>query len=65
MHEENSFFFTPFVFFGPTENIEDVLEQIDEEWNYSDSWNISFQTDFSHLQQQRIGLFLHWYDLNE
>lgn len=64
MLQEHSFFSRPLIFFGSPQNIDEDMEE-DEEWNFSDPWSLFLQTNLSTNQQRRIGLFIHWTDLNE
>lgn len=61
MLQENSFFSTPFIYFGETVN----EEEREEEENFSDLLNITLDTNRSFSPLPHIGLFFHWTDLSE
>lgn len=65
MLQENSFFFRPTTYFGAYQNIEECDEFNEEEESFDDPWRIFFEANTQILLQQRIGLFLHWHDVNE
>lgn len=65
MLQENSFFFRPTTYFGTYQNAQEEDEIEEEELNFDDPWRIFLEANTSTLLQQRIGLFLHWHDVNE
>ena len=66
MLQENSFFSRPMTYFGTYQNLEEDDDEFDEEeWSFADPWQISLDSNMSNLLQQRIGLFIHWQDVNE
>ena len=62
MLQENSFFSSPFVFYGENNNDEQI-EDVEE--IFSELWSISLDTSKSIFPPPRIGLFLHWGDIDE
>lgn len=66
MLQDHSFFSRPFIFFGPHQNSEDNdEEEVEEVWNFSDERQFLHQKNSTINAQPRIGLFIHWSDVNE
>jgi len=63
MLQENSFFSQPIVYFGSPHLIDE--EEEEDEAIFSDPWLNFIQMDLPIRQSPRIGLFIHWCDLNE
>lgn len=63
MLQENSFFSRPMTYFGTYQNIEEDDDMEEEEWQFTDPWQISLDSNMSNPLQQRIGLFIHWHDV--
>ena len=68
MLQRNSFFSSPLIFYGSHQDSEEEAEdddlQDDGEWNCSESWIVAVNSH--NLQQNKIGLFIHWVDpMNE
>jgi hypothetical protein len=69
MLQKNSFFSSPLIFYGShqdSEDDEDDEMQDNDDWNCSESWIVAVNSRTQHIQQNKIGLFIHWVDpMNE
>jgi hypothetical protein len=63
MLQEHAFFSRPLVFFGSPQNIDEEAEEA--EWSFADPQHVFLQTNRPLNAQPRIGLCIHWEDLNE
>jgi hypothetical protein len=64
MLQRNSFFSSPLIFYGShldSEEDEEDLQDDDEE-NLSESWIVAVNSQIHNIQQNKIGLFIHWID---
>jgi len=60
MLQKNSFFSTPFIFYGSHQDNELEEDFTDEEWNFSDPWTITINPDLQSNHHSKIGLFILW-----
>jgi hypothetical protein len=65
--QEDPFFSAPFTFFGPHHVNEDEIENAEEDLLISEIWrhSLPLQGNFADYKPTKIGLFLHWYELEE